>query len=177
MPRVTSCSQRAASSPTPVKRQNRTAQEAIRLEPRLGEAWALLGLEQCYRGDAETAAVTHLHAAMLLPADNVWLKALEHAIAEPAHTPGDGPGAAHANPNPISRILGWMRSLVAAQPETAVQAVPVRITVNGTPREAEVEPRLCWSTSCASTCGSPAPTSAATPASAAPAPSIWTAGR
>ena len=53
----------------------------------------------------------------------------------------------------------------------------IRVTVNGTAREAEVEPRLLLVHLLRESSGSPAPTSAATPRTAGPARSCWTARR
>ena len=47
----------------------------------------------------------------------------------------------------------------------------VRVTVDGVQYVDEVEPRMLWSTTCENGSGRPAPSSAATPATAAPAPS------
>ena len=55
------------------------------------------------------------------------------------------------------------------QQETGVD-IPISLTVNGKAVSATSTRARCSCSSCASTCSSPAPTSAATPRSAAPAP-------
>jgi tetratricopeptide (TPR) repeat protein len=61
----------------------REAGEALRLDPALGEAHALVGLEAAYRGDRDGAAAAWEQARMLAPAGE-WQQALGRLLARAA---------------------------------------------------------------------------------------------
>src|SRR5262249_23296288 len=66
----------------------REAGEALRLNPSLGEAHALIGLERFYRGDRDEAARIWERARELAPAGE-WQQALGVLLTEPAPDTGD----------------------------------------------------------------------------------------
>jgi tetratricopeptide (TPR) repeat protein len=71
----------------------REAGEALRLDPALGEAHGLLGLEAFYRGDRDEAARTWELARELAPAGE-WQKALGVLLSEPTPETTTPPDAA-----------------------------------------------------------------------------------
>jgi tetratricopeptide (TPR) repeat protein len=71
----------------------REAGEALRLDPSLGEAHALIGLEAFYGGDRDAAARTWERARELAPAGE-WQKALGVLLSEPTPETSTPPDAA-----------------------------------------------------------------------------------
>jgi tetratricopeptide (TPR) repeat protein len=93
----------------------RAVQEALHLDPQLGEAHVLLGLEDLYQGRYEDACQAYERARSLLPAETDWLRALGSALeqyrvehAPPAASPATG-GAARllALLRRITSRIGW----------------------------------------------------------------------
>jgi tetratricopeptide (TPR) repeat protein len=60
----------------------RGAEEALRLDPNLGEAYVLVGLEHGYRADREPARAALKRAQALLPPDNQWLPVVAELLRE-----------------------------------------------------------------------------------------------
>jgi tetratricopeptide (TPR) repeat protein len=79
----------------------REASEALRLDPLLGEAYALIGLESFYRGDRDEATRTWERARDLAPAGE-WQKALGVLLTEQPDV-GEAAAAAAAEDQPLWR--------------------------------------------------------------------------